>query len=116
MHHARYATDVVVATAYETDQSLPGILPQYSYTSEFGSALLEVGIRRRPLLVQLAQVGREVEIVFDESKSVVFLGRNRGRIGWGRSRKGGGNRWVGCAVVEVVGILAEGKYATVKGH
>ena len=45
------SVDVVVATAYETDQSLPGILPQYSYTSEFGSALLEVGIGRCPLLV-----------------------------------------------------------------
>jgi hypothetical protein len=74
MYHARYAADVVVAAAYEADKGLPSILPQDPYAREFRCTLLEVGVRGRPLFVQLAEVGREVEVVFDESKCVVIVG------------------------------------------
>lgn len=44
VYHAGYAADVVVATAYEANEGLPGILSQYAYSCEFGRSLSEVGI------------------------------------------------------------------------
>jgi hypothetical protein len=44
MHHARYATNVVVTAAYEAYEGLPSILPQYPDACKLRGALLEVRI------------------------------------------------------------------------
>jgi hypothetical protein len=74
VHHARYSADVVVAAAYEAYKGLPRILPQDAHTCKLGRLLLEVGVRGGPLLVQLAEVGREVEVVLYEGAGVVIFG------------------------------------------
>jgi hypothetical protein len=80
MYHARYTADIVVTTAYKAYQGLPGILTQYANTSEFWRLLSKIGVRGCPLLVQLAKIRREVEVVLYEGESVVFFGSDRGRI------------------------------------
>jgi hypothetical protein len=72
--HARYATDVVVTAADEAYEGLPGILSQDPDARELGRLLPEVGIGGGPLLVQLAEVWGEVEVVLDQGEGIVLVG------------------------------------------
>lgn len=72
-HHLGYSDDIIVATADESDQRLPGILSQNSDSGEFGSLLLEVEVGRRPLLVQFSQVRLEVQVMPDEVLGIISL-------------------------------------------
>jgi len=68
------------------------------------------------LFIQLAKIGREIEVVLDKSSSIVLFGGDRGCFGRRRSRESGGYRRICRAVVKMFGVLTEGQYATMKGH
>jgi hypothetical protein len=71
VHHLGYTGDIVIAAADETNEGFPCILFEYAYASKFRRFLCEVGIGRRPLIIQLGQVRSEVEIVLDKLQRAV---------------------------------------------
>jgi hypothetical protein len=71
--HLGNARNVVVAGANEADESLPSILLEDAYPCELWSLLPEVGVSSRPLIVELSEVGFQVEVVFDQLGRVVVF-------------------------------------------
>jgi hypothetical protein len=101
VNHGGYAEDIVVAAADEADQRFPGVLAQDADASEGRGALLEVGVGGGPLLVEGGQVWGEVEVMVQQSESIVgggsVVGREQG------------------AVVDCLLVLAQGEDTAMKG-
>lgn len=81
-YHLRDATDIVITTADEPDQRLPGILLQDAHASERLCFLHEIRVGRRPLPVQLPGVDPQVEILLEQGLRVIVAAAFAGR--WGR--------------------------------
>jgi hypothetical protein len=70
----RYPGNVIIAAANESDKRFPWVLPQYAHAGELGGFLLEVCVRRRPLLIQRREPGLEIEIVPDQRRRARVFG------------------------------------------
>lgn len=70
-YHLRYSGYVVVATAYETDKCLPGILVEDADAGKRGRVLAKVRVQFRPLSVQRLQVDPQAEIMPEKRLGIV---------------------------------------------
>lgn len=114
VHHLRDSCDVIVARADEAYQCFPSILLQYSHSCEFWRLLSEIGVRGRPLLVQLAQVEIEIEIVLDQVEGIILVRCGTGRRRWRCEERGMSPR-LGecCAIMKTFGILSKREHSPV---
>lgn len=62
-HHTSDSGNIVVGGTDEGEKALNGVLSQESYTLEFLSHLLKVGVHRTPTSVQLSQADVQLEVL-----------------------------------------------------
>jgi hypothetical protein len=72
-YHLRYPRNVVIATADESNQCLPGVLSHDPYPSKLRRPFSKVWISCRPLLVQFRQVRLQIEIVLNQILRVILI-------------------------------------------
>ena len=105
-YHLRDSGNIVVTTAYEPNESLPGILTHDPDACEPGSLPPEVGVRGRPLIIELSSIVLQAEVVLDQAFRIigvrsVFLSSRLGPSG---------------PIVQVSIVLPQRQDAALKSH